>query len=432
MSRRSNRPAIRFISAVAVSALLTGPAFGAGFGIFEQGTKAMGMAGAYTAQADDPSAMFHNVAGLAFQKEQDFAVGLTYIYGADATYQGAAPFPGPSVTAEQETLSAVPPHAYWVRPINDRVTFGLGVNAPFGLTTEWDEDFPGRFVSRRAALRAVDVNPSIAWQASDRLGIGIGLVGRFTDVQLDQHVAAFNPLTLGFADVGVLKLETDLESGFGFNLGLLHKVGEYFSWGLSYRSSVDVDYGGDGVLRQRFTGTPFDTAVAGLLPFDQDLPVEAELEFPQMASLGFAFGLTENVTVETDVNWTGWSSFEELTIDFVNDDLPDTTREQKWDDVFNYRLGIAWDRGQGRQWRFGYVFDETPQPEESVSPLLPDADRNGFTIGYGFEGNKREFDIALMYLDFDERTRARSFAGESDFFGTYQNEAWLLGLTIGF
>ncbi|MEM7482628.1 MAG: outer membrane protein transport protein [Acidobacteriota bacterium] len=405
------------------------PAFGAGFGIFEQGSKAMGTAGAFTAQADDPSAMFHNVAGIAFQ-ERGFAAGFTWIRGSEASFQGTSSFPGPGVEAEQETLSEFPPHAYWVQPMNDTWTFGLGINAPFGLTTEWAEDFPGRFVSRKAALRAIDINPALGWQVSDNFAIGFGAVARFTDVELVQHIATFNPLTLQTSDVGVLNLKSDFETGFGFNVGLLHRVGDFFSWGLSYRSSVDVDYAGDGELFQRFTGTPFDAAVAAGLPFGQDLPIEAGLEFPEMASLGFSFGLTENLTLLTDINWTGWSSFDELTIDFTNDDLPDTTREQEWEDVNNYRAGLSWKSPGGSEWRFGYVFDETPQPEEAVSPLLPDADRNGFTIGYGHQGNKYVVDVAVMYLDFDERSRARSFAGESDFFGTYQNKAWLFGVTV--
>jgi len=82
------------------------------------------------------------------------------------------------------------------------------------------------------------------------------------------------------------------------------------------------------------------------------------------------------------------------------------------------------------QWRFGAYYDETPQPEESVGPLLPDANRKGLTLGYGYTGTWK-IDAAVMYVNFDERTRNRSFPGEPNFFGTYQNEAWLFGLTFG-
>lgn len=417
----------------AAAVLAAGTASGAGFGIFEQGSKAMGMAGAYTAQADDPSAIFHNPAGLAFQDERDFAVGFTWIRSTEAEFQGAAPFPGPGVTAEQETLSEFPPHAYWVEPINDRITFGLGVNSPFGLVTEWDEDFVGRFISRKAALRVIDLNPVIAWQSGD-FGLAVGAIGRFSDVELVQHVPRLNPFTQTVSDIATLTLESDFETGYGFNVGVLHRYNNSFSWGLSYRSKVEVEYAGDGDLTQNLTNTPLDPIVAGLLPFGDPISVETAIDFPDQASLGLLFALSPNVRLETDVNWTGWSSFDVLVIDFTEDQLPDARRPQEFDDVFNYRAGLSWDTPSGNQWRFGYVFDESPQPEEAVSPLLPDADRNGFTVGYGWQGNSASFDVAVMYLDFDERERFANFEGEEEetFFGTYQNKAVLVGMTVGF
>ncbi|HUP42683.1 MAG TPA: outer membrane protein transport protein, partial [Thermoanaerobaculia bacterium] len=101
-----------------------------------------------------------------------------------------------------------------------------------------------------------------------------------------------------------------------------------------------------------------------------------------------------------------------------------------------YRAGLAWTRSPRSQWRFGYVYDETPQPEEAVGPLLPDADRNGITVGYGYRG-RWDFDVALMYLEFDERTREKTFATppgappEPVFHGTYETTGFLLGLTLG-
>jgi long-chain fatty acid transport protein len=95
----------------------------------------------------------------------------------------------------------------------------------------------------------------------------------------------------------------------------------------------------------------------------------------------------------------------------------------------NYRAGLRWMRPSGNEWRFGYVFDETPQPDEHVSPLLPDAGRNGFTFGWGRQFAVTSVDLALMYLPFDERT-TRTNADNYD--GTYNTTAWLFGATFGF
>ncbi len=433
---RTRRPIYAAGLTLVAGLVLAGPAFGAGFGIFEQGSKAMGMAGAFTAQADDPSAIFHNPAGIAFQKKRDFALGFTWIRGIDATFDGAAPFPGVGVTAEQETLSQFPPHFYWVEPINQNLTFGLGVYTPFGLVTEWKNpnDFPGRFISTKAALRAVDVNPTIGWQVNPNFGVGFGIIGRYSDVELVQHAPAFNPFTGTIADVATVKLDSDFDSGYGWNAGFLHKVNNSFSWGISYRSKITIDYGGSARLTQNPTGTPLDPLVPLLLPLNRDLPVKTSIEFPDMASLGVALALTQNTLLEVDFNRTGWSTFDTLVIDFTEGDLDDTTRLEDWHNANNYRLGVRWNAPSGSQWRAGYVHDETPQPEEAVSPLLPDADRDGVTIGWGKKHTNTSFDVALMYLKFGDRTRTKDFISEpgSTFSGTYKNSAWLLGLTFGF
>jgi long-chain fatty acid transport protein len=425
------------VAITAIGALAsTAPMYAAGFSIFEQGAKAMGMAGAFTAQADDPSLLFHNAGGLAFVTEREVSTGFTWITSTEAEFDGAGPFPGEGYHAEQEGLSEFPPHLYWVQPINDTWKFGLGINAPFGLTTSWEEpnEFAGRFLSTKAALRAIDINPTIGWQITDNFGLGIGAVARFSDVELNRNIGTINPFTQRVADVGRLSLESDFGNAFGFNVGILHKIGNSFSWGFSYRSKIDMDYEGEARLAQNLTGNAqFDAAVRAQLPFERDLPVETNIEFPDTASLGLAFALTQNLLLETDFNWMGWSTFDTVPIEFVggaSNSLPDTEIPEEWDDAQNYRAGLRWTTSPTSEWRFGYVFDESPQPEESVSPLLPDADRNGVTIGYGRSGPGLGYDVALMYLDFEERSRARSFEGEGDFFGTYNTQAVLLSFTL--
>jgi long-chain fatty acid transport protein len=434
--RRRGGFLIKALSVAVLGAAVTAPLSAAGFSIFEQGAKAMGMAGAFTAQADDPSALFHNVGGIALQNDRGFSIGATWIHGLEAEFEGDNPFPGTGYTAEQEKLSEFPPHAYYVQPINTRWKFGLGVMTPFGLTTEWEDpnQFAGRFLSTRAALQAIDVQPTLGWQVTPSFGLGFGAIARFSSVELNRNVPRLNPFTQRVADIGSLKLEADTSEGYGWTVGVLHKYNNSFSWGLSYRSKIKIEYEGDARLTQILTGNvQFDTAVRAAAPFDVALPVETEIEFPDEASLGLAFALSPNLLLETDVNWTGWSSFEQVPIDFTGgatNSLPDQRLTEQWDDVFNYRAGLRWTLASGNQVRFGYVYDETPQPEEGISPLLPDANRNGITLGYGM----RHIDLAVMYLVFDERSRNRNFPREeaSQFFGTYNTRALLVGATLNF
>jgi long-chain fatty acid transport protein len=234
----------RALGLAALVTLSAVPVHAAGFSIFEQGTKAMGMAGAFTAQADDPSLLFHNAGGLAFVEERAFSAGFTWIHGTKAEMEGANPFPGEGYTAEQKKLSEFPPHLYFVQPINDTWKLGLGINSPFGLVTEWENpnQFAGRFISTKAALQAIDINPTLGWQISPNFGLGIGAIGRISSVELNRSVPQVNPFTQTVVDVARLKLEGDFSEGYGFNVGLLHKVTPSFSWGLSYRSKITVDY----------------------------------------------------------------------------------------------------------------------------------------------------------------------------------------------
>jgi long-chain fatty acid transport protein len=392
----------------------------------------MGMAGAFTAQADDGSAMFHNVGGLAFATDRQFLAGVTYITFSEATFDGAAPYPGAGVSEEQSSLNEYLPHFYYVQPLSPGWTFGLGLYAPFGLTTQWEnpETFSGRYLSTRAALRVMDLNPSLAWQVTPTFGIGVGAILRFSDVELDRWLPFQNPYTHQVVNMGNVGLESDLGNAYGFNVGILHKYNNSFSWGLSYRSKVKVDYEGDARFTQVSTGIPpLDAAIAAQLPFGIDVPGETEIEFPDMASLGVAIALSPTVRMEVDANWTGWSSFEEIPITFVGYPQLSSTVPEEWEDCYNYRLGFSWKANPSDEWRFGYVYDETPQPERHVSPMLPDEKRNGYTLGYGHQFAKTSLDLALMYLPFDERKVDES---ENNYYGTYNTTAWLFGVSLGF
>ncbi|MFN7942948.1 MAG: outer membrane protein transport protein [Thermoanaerobaculia bacterium] len=418
--------------AVAIAGWTAAPAAGAGFGIFEQGSKAMGMAGAFTAQADDPSALFHNAGGLAFVTEQGFSVGFTAITFAKADFQGGEPFPGSDYSAKQKTLFQTPPHVYWVRSLNERWKFGLGFNTPYGLETNWKnpETFEGRYLSTKAALRTFDFNPSLGWQVSDRFGIGFGAIVRFSDIELNRFVPQVDPFTFRVVDVAKVKLDSGFERGYGWNLGILHRYNESFSWGFSYRSRIKVDYDGKAHFTQIPTGNPvLDAVIASRLPFTSAAPVATSIEFPDMASLGVAIALGPTMVLEADANWTGWSSFDKVAIAIENRPDLSSTLDENWDNAYNYRLGLRWNSSAGSQWRFGLVLDQTPQPDEHVSPLLPDSDRLGYTVGFGHALGGNQIDLALMYLPFDDRTTTTN---SDNFNGTYKTQAWLFGATYSF
>jgi long-chain fatty acid transport protein len=198
---------------------------------------------------------------------------------------------------------------------------------------------------------------------------------------------------------------------------------------------MTVNYSGDAVLFPRSSGDPiFDMIVAHQLPFNTSIPVQTQLKFPAEALFGVAVKPTPDLTVEVDGNWWGWSHFTEVPITFPDGQLPSSTIIQRWKDSWAVRAGLNWASSPTWQWRLGYVWDQTPQPEEVVNPLLPDANRNGVTAGIGFRGNPIDLDLGVMYLFFNDRSRAKTFADDptGPFFGTYRTKALLVSLTVGF
>lgn len=402
----------------------------AGFAIFEQGARGMGFAGAYTAQSKDGSAIFHNAAGIAFLKEKQIYLGGTFIHPS-TSFTGAEPFPGSSVTEDGDVGILIPPTFYYTHPFSERVAFGIGVHAPFGLQTKWadPDNFSGRYISTRADLKSFALNPTVAFKLEDRLAIGVGLDVRFSKIALDRRVPVVNPFTQRVVDGAEVQLESDMNTGFGFNIGVLAKPTDTLSVGLSYRHKVKVDYSGTANFEPISTGNAdLDVRVRASLPAGS-LPLETAIEFPALASFGFAktFG---DWTFEADVNWYQWSTFDELQLTFETDPRLNETIEEDYSNAFQYRFGV--ERVLNDAWavRGGYFFDESPSPPASMSPLLPDSNRHGFCLGGSWTSGRLRLDAASWYILAVERSTEGTNRDRYD--GTYNNSAITLGVSLGY
>jgi long-chain fatty acid transport protein len=417
--------------AAAVAAAGPPPAQAAGFALFEQGAKGIGFAGAFTAQASDPSAIFHNAAGLAFLTGTQVYGGATLV-APTFKFTGAAPFPGPSVRETSDSGVAFPPALYVSHAFSDRFAGGIGINVPFGLKSAWQNPsrFSGRFISTNAELKGFSVNPTVACKLGDKVAVGAGLDIRLSKVVLERRVPVVNPFTQVPFDAAAVRLESDTNTGVGFNVGLLARLTDSLSVGASYRHKVAVDFSGDANFSLLSSGNAqLDQRVAALIP-QGALPITTRIEFPAIASFGIA-QRWDRWTIEGDVNWYGWSSFDELPLEFEGrPDLSELIVEQ-YDDSFQFRVGL--ERRLGQKWavRAGYFFDQTPAPAESVSPLLPDADRHGIAFGLGFDpAGPWHVDAGTWIIVSPERSTEG--VNRDAFNGTYDNHAFTLGVSIGY
>ena len=406
------------------------PAHAAGFAIFEQGARGMGFAGAFTAQANDPSAIFHNPAGIAFLKGKQFYLGATLIHPT-STFTGDNPFPGSAVTEKSDVNFLVPPAAYYTQAFTERLVLGVGLHTPFGLTTAWanPDTYSGRFISQRAELRGFSINPTLGYKLADRFAIGAGLDIRLSSVTLQRRVPVINPFTQTVTDAASVDLGSNTDVAFGFNVGALAKISDELSAGVQYRHHVNATYDGSATFTPVPSGNAqLDTRLAAVLP-QGNLPVTTAIDFPAFASGGVAYS-TGDWTFEADLDWYQWSTFSRLSIAFTGRaDLSEDIVEN-YKDTWQYRIGLERRLNDHFAVRGGYFFDQSPAPAESVSPLLPDADRNGFALGGTWKSGRFHADAALWYL----LSPARSTEGvnRDDYNGTYKSHAVTLGIFLGY
>jgi len=414
------------------SALAPATAEGAGFALYEQGARALGTAGAYTARVDDPSAMFFNPAGLAHVDDGQLLFSPNLIY-YKSEFSGVAPFPGYGV--EEETEGDVfPPFAlYYAQGAGDFAA-GIGVYSPYGLEVAWKDpdDFTGRAISSFSRITPFYFVPSAAWQPSPAFRVGAGATLVLSTIELHRYLEAYNPLDDRTDDIGKVELESHNGFGAGYNVGLQWWPGDA-SWmlGATWRSAVDIDYEGTADFTQIPTGNPtFDAIVAGSFPPDQR--VETGVEFPAQASFGVARRFSASLVGEVNVNWTQWSSFDRLDIEFADSPSRNLSLAEAWEDVMNFRGGLEYrkDGTAAWTWRAGYYFDESPQPTEGVGPLLPDSDRHGVTVGTGWRnGSGTTIDAFVLAVLADERSTEGTNRNGYD--GTYKSGSLSAGVSLG-
>ena len=420
----------RLTAAILMTCVLATSAFGSGFLIPEQGAKASAMAGAFAATADDPSAIFYNPAGIAQQREIAAYAGTTLINFTNE-FVGDPNSPVTSGTeAKYNRHTFNIPNMYAIYPIGENITIGVGVFAAFGLRTDWADPFPGRYISKDADLKTTSVNPVVAWQTSDgRIAIGGGVEYRRARVILNANRLALNPFVGRIQDVANTRLVSEYGSDIGFNAGILFKASDRWRFGAAYRSAMDIDLDGEAEVTQLLTGNAqFDAIVASQLPPDQD--ISTTLPFPEIATVAVAFSPNENWDIELDIIRTGWDRFKALDVEFEQTPAFSFSREQNWEDSSSYRLGVNHNATEHWDVRFGFVYDENPQPVEAVSPLLPDSDRLGGSIGAGFHAGPFTVDGSLLVLHFKDRdTQGLNPEG---FNGLYETDALLWSVNLGY
>jgi long-chain fatty acid transport protein len=410
--------------------------FAAGFRLPEAGVKAMGMGFAFTAQADDPSAIYFNPAGLTQLKGQNIMVGVTYVRENGAEFTGTTPVDDASTgfttvkSETQKTLNFFIPNAYYTRTTNSGdVAYGVGIFAPFGLGQEYNNKSTSIFRNQitKIDLMTVVVNPTIAFKINEFLSVGAGIDWMYGKATLGKTPWA--PTLGGNLYESELKGDGD---AWGYNFGLLLKATENFRIGANYRSPFTLKIkDGDVDLSNIST----NASVVGLLGGLTSTKASATIAMPATFALGAAYTVGR-LTVEVDADWTFWHSFGSLPVTLQDQRSPilvSTDTQKNWKDVCALRFGGEYRVTDPLALRAGIVYDPSPVPADTMGPELPDADRMNYMVGAGYKVGPWTIDGAFMYIDkFDRTVNNQSNTALTGFNGTWTGNAWLAGLDVGY
>ncbi|HEU5282973.1 MAG TPA: outer membrane protein transport protein, partial [Burkholderiales bacterium] len=304
---------IRIAGALLGTALLgPGVSSAAGFALIEQGGSGMGNAYAgAAASAEDASTIFFNPAGMGLLPQGQVAVaGHAVDVKADFSHTGcvfspaggcampvasANTFPTGATSSDAGDLLFIP-NLYFSIPVGDRFAFGVGVNAPFGLKTEYDDPWVGRFQGLHSELTTINVNPAVSFKVNERVFLGAGVNWQTADAELTNAVVLPTGLAFPPTVEGRAKVEAD-DDAWGWNVGALFLLGEDMRVGVSYRSKLDYS----------LEGTTTVTSPTGAVVAAASGPTTIDITFPDMASLSVVQNFGPKWQLLGDVTWTHWS-----------------------------------------------------------------------------------------------------------------------------
>jgi long-chain fatty acid transport protein len=417
---------LHLLGAFVLSLLVVLIAFGGGYQLNEHGARAVGMGGAFVARASDPSAVFFNPAGLAFQEGINVMGGGTLIFPATKFKYSNTAVP----EIEEEDQMYTPPNLYGTYAVDNKWVVGIGVFTPYGLGSKWKNDWIGSALSVNTEVQTFYINPTVSYKISDQLSLGVGFSYIYGTVDLSKRV----PIPIPGAPInGTLKLD-GTGTGFGFNAGILYKPCEKISLGASYRSLTKLEFSGDAVFSDM-------GSLAGLFPGGSG---KATLPMPANLYIGAAYKISSSLTVEADFQFVGWSSYKELVIDLPTGPAAppqlggqplqkSQTQVKNWDDGYLGRIGAEYQCCQNLTLRAGVVYDITGQPASKMEPMLPDADRIDPSVGFGYKlTDQLSVDAAYMIVLFSERTSSYQPTPTTAFAGTYNSTAHLFCLDISY
>lgn len=412
---RNKQMKLRFISFTLFLGLcLSLNAWGGGFQVNLQGQKQNGMAHAGIGLALDNSAILFNPGALGFVDSLgSISAGVSLIIPRIVYLDPHSTYTSQVVHHVSTPLSA---YAHVRLKKNSPLSIGFGLYNPFGSRVQWEDDWKGQFLLREISLKTFFYQATVSYRIGERLGIGLGYVFANGAFALRKAI----PVQDSTGIYGEANIEGKAK-GQGFNMGIYYKANNKLSIGLNFRTGVKVkvengtaNFVSADALKDYFPNTNFNT----------------QLNLPFVSGIGVGYALTEKLKLAADVNYVGWSSYDSLKFDFVEntDKLKDMASPRHHKNSFIYRAGVQYQVNNFLYGRAGAYFDQSPVPDGYLSPETPDTDKIGLTAGFSVVFNNFYTDFSILFLEGMKRTDTNL---ETQFDATYKSRAIIPGINIG-
>lgn len=374
-------------------------AHAAGFMLTEQSAGALGRAYAGVGvDGTDLSGVYYNPATMTLHPGTQIQAGFVAV-GLDLAFEGTGPNSDVSENGQYNTQAI--PHGYISHQISDSMWVGLAMTVPFGMGTEYDDDW--RFANRgiSAEVLTFDFNPNVAWKVSDKLSLGAGMSIQYASADLKMRKDVVK-------DLASIDSEVDADSwAWGFNVGLMWTPLENLRFGLSYRSKINHNADGDveldngklaGNNAEDFVNHPIYGDYAKLLLSQYgSYDATATISTPAWVMATAAWDVNELLSLYATFRWTDWSSFDELVID---SDAGSTTVTNKWQDAYLFSVGADLRFTNWWTFRAGIGYESSPIDDPSFrTSIIPDADRWWFALGSSFQAtDNMQIDVSAAWL----------------------------------
>lgn len=399
---------------IASAVLISANVFASGFYLYHFDSKAQGQAGAFTAQADNPSAIYYNPAGISQIDGTQLSVGAQ-IFRLETKYTNPQGLKQ-NLQAEWQPV----PNAFITSDFGtEKWTFGLGLFAPFGLSTSWSDTGLLRYVCTDTSFNMFAINPTVAYQLLPELSIAAGL-----DYYNTYSYVSKAEYNFVIGDAGI-KVDVNGDS-WGGNAGLLWKPHPQHSFGLNYRSQSKIKFTGDLSYRNIPPGLGYPSSIK----YD----VKSEMTLPNVVNAGYAFKpIVDKLKLELDLYWVQFSKIDKQVVKERNTGVELINNPLDWEDTWLVAVGGEYMITPHWALRAGYSYQQNAVPEKTFNPNVPDANMNVIALGLGYTFDRFTIDAAYALGLYNNRnidnTVGASVGTTVD--GKYESLIHVVGVTVG-